>query len=218
MKRVALVLFVSAALATSIVFLIRPGAQASPDVTITVNTTADTNARNPVMTLREALMLATGDLTLADLTQGECDQVSDTHWGPVLPYCRSMAEDEPGATSPDTIVFNTTVFPPGSPATIALWYHLPELDTGGDTVDGSAAGVIIRPRPELAGDFNCFEITSNSNTIKGLEIYDCGTGVVVEARDQLVLRTVKVPRRTIDPLSQPRLRFAVWPGQFQTRL
>jgi len=76
MKRVTLVLFVSAALATSIVFLVRPGAQASPDVTITVDSTADANVRNNRLTLREAIMLATGDLPINWLTEEECDQVS----------------------------------------------------------------------------------------------------------------------------------------------
>ena len=178
MKRIVFVLFLLTALATSIVFLIRPGAQASPDATIKVNNAADTNARNPVITLREAMLLATGDLTLADLTHGECDQVSDTHWAPVLPYCRSTAEYEPGADSADTIVFNTTVFPPGSPATIALSSELPWLDTNDDTVDGSAAGVIIRGGGIDA--FDCFRINSSDNTIKGLEIHNCDYGVELQ--------------------------------------
>jgi hypothetical protein len=176
MKQLALALLVLSALAAGAsLALHRPGAQASPDPTIEVNSTADTNARNPVMTLREALMLATGDLTLADLAHGECDQVSDTHWGPVPPYCRSTAEYEPSADSADTIVFDTGIFPPGSPRTISLSLGLPALDMGGDTVDGSAAGVIIRGGG--MDGFDCFIINETYHTIKGLEIYDCNNAV-----------------------------------------
>jgi hypothetical protein len=174
MKRFLLaILLLPALAAAAILALNQPGAQASPDPTITVNNTADTNARNPVITLREALMLATGDLTLADLTHGECDQVSDTHWGPVPPYCRSTA-DEPDAGPADTIVFDAGVFPPGSPHTVALGGGLPLLDTGGDTVDGSGAGVIVQGSGVW---FSCFVIDSSNNTIKGLEIHSCQKGI-----------------------------------------
>jgi hypothetical protein len=43
-----------------------PGAEASPDAT--VNDTGDTDSRNGVITLREAMMLATGDLSLIQMT------------------------------------------------------------------------------------------------------------------------------------------------------
>jgi len=120
-------------------------------------------------------MLATGDLTLADLTQGECDRVSDTHWAPLSPHCRSMAEYEPGADSADTIIFDTGRFPPASPATITLSSGLPALDMGGDTVDGSAAGVIIGGGG--TDSFDCIIINATDHTIKGLEIYNCNYAV-----------------------------------------
>jgi len=45
-----------------------PGAEASPDATITVNDTGDTDDRDGVITLCEAMMLATGGLSLIQLT------------------------------------------------------------------------------------------------------------------------------------------------------
>ncbi|MCK4960503.1 MAG: right-handed parallel beta-helix repeat-containing protein, partial [Planctomycetes bacterium] len=85
----------------------------------------------------------------------------------------------PGDASADTIVFDTSVFPPGSPATIALGATLPALDTGDDTVDGSAAGVIV----EGGGThlFFCFRLMSENNAIKGLVIHSCYFGVSVSA-------------------------------------
>src|SRR4030042_1219663 len=54
----------------------RDGARANPGATISVSSTADTNTRDSVITLREAIMLATGDLQLTGLTQPECGQIS----------------------------------------------------------------------------------------------------------------------------------------------
>jgi hypothetical protein len=82
MRRTALAVVVFAALAGgAFLALNRPGAEASPDVTITVNTTLDNDHRDDLMTLPEAMKLATGDLTLADLWFSECEQVSGTLWG-----------------------------------------------------------------------------------------------------------------------------------------
>jgi hypothetical protein len=178
MKRFAFaVLLVMAVVAGVLLALNRPGAEASPDFTITVDSTDDTNTRDFDLTLREAMLLATGVLSLADLTQGECYRVSDTYWELFPPHCESMGKFEPGEASADTIVFYTGLFSPGDPATITLGCGgaLPILNTGDDTVDGSAAGVIV----EGGGTdmFTCFVITSDSNTIKGLGIKDCTFGV-----------------------------------------
>jgi len=64
MKRLVVLLLLVAALAASIAFLVRPTTQASPDVTITVNSTADTISPDSVLTLREAMLLATGELAV----------------------------------------------------------------------------------------------------------------------------------------------------------
>ena len=172
MKPFVLVLLVTAALVTSVVLLARPDAQASPDVFIRVDTSGDGNARNFSLALREAMMLATGDLDVGDLDMGECDQVSTADWEHGPSQC--VSTDPPGAASADTIVFDTRVFPPASPETIALGDNLPPLDTGNDTVDGSAAGVIVD-----GGSGSCFDLESSNNTIKGLVIHSCLFGVRV---------------------------------------
>jgi len=183
MKRVTLMLLLSAALATSIVFLVRPGAQASPDVTITVDSTADTNTRNNRLTLREAIMLATGGLHISELTEEECDQVSGTWWvSHPQPLCHT--NDESFIYSPETVVFHPFVFPPASPATIALSDELPSLDTGDDTVDASAAGVAVQGGGWDA--FNCFVVESDNNAIKRLVIHNCRNGVLVRGRNNTV--------------------------------
>jgi len=43
----------------------------------------------------------------------------------------------------DTITFDTDVFPPSSPVTIALTSALPDITQGHLTIDGSDAGVIL---------------------------------------------------------------------------
>jgi len=172
MKRFALVVLLLTALAAGVFLALhRPGAQASPDVTITVNSVDDIVDPNAVLTLREAMKLATGELSLGDLAGGECVQVSGAYYV-VGPGCKMQPPwpPRPGASSPDTIVFDPAVFPPASPATIALASALPDLSTGNDTVDGSSAGVIV---DGVSKSFGCFDITSDSNTIKGLQIYNC---------------------------------------------
>jgi len=175
MKRLAFVFLLLTAVAVGI-FLAshRPGAQASPDVTIIVNSTADTNVRDGPITLREAMLLATGALPLSALTEKECSLVSDTTWE--KDQCESKSP--PGPASADTIVFNIWAFPPGNPATIAIDDDLPVLSTDDDTIDASAAGVIIELVP--AGLYDCFQITSDNNTVKGLEIHKCKVGVRID--------------------------------------
>jgi hypothetical protein len=179
MKRVALAICLLTALAVG-TFLAshRPTTQASPDVTITVNSTLDTNVRDSVMTLREAMLLATGGIVVADLKYDECQQVSGASWD--LFWCKSPVPI--GAGTPESIVFATSVFPPGSPATIAIDDDLPVLSTGDDTIDASAAGVIIELVP--AGLYDCFQITSDNNTVKGLEIHKCRVGVRIDGGAQ----------------------------------
>jgi len=176
MKRLALVIFLVTAIAASaFAVLNRPGAEASPDVTITVNSTADTHVRDGVLTLREAMLLARGDLTVGDLYHAECDQVSGAIWLP-YPILDCFSSDPPGAAYADTIVFDSSVFPPGSPGTITLSFPLPPLTTGWDTVDGSSAGVVV----DGADKDYCFGIASDDNVIKGLEIYYCSRAVLIE--------------------------------------
>src|SRR4030067_2691195 len=126
------------------------------------------------MTLREAMLMATEGLSIGALTQGECYQVS----GAIYLKAGCVRTPPPGDASADSIAFDPAVFPPGSPATIDLDSVLPTLSRGDDTIDGSSAGVIVG---YVAGLLACFDITSSSNTIKGLEI-NGGEGVAWDIR------------------------------------
>jgi CSLREA domain-containing protein len=122
--------------------------------TIVVNSTADTDARDDGLTLREAIRLATGELAPADLSAAEKHNV----------------HGKPGAQSADVIGFDPKVFPPAQPATITLSETLPSLTSGNDAIDGAGAGPII----DGAGKgFNCLIIESAGNTIRGLQIQRC---------------------------------------------
>jgi hypothetical protein len=168
MKQFAFVILLLTALAVGIFPASdRPGAQASPDVTISVNSTADSNSRDSVLTLREAMLLATGGLSITSLTPWECSRVSNVQW-----FLECELTVPLGA---ETIVFDPTVFPPAN-ATISLGSALPTLSTGYDTIDGTSAGVIV---DGVSKTFDCFDITSANNTINGLEIYNCRRGVAI---------------------------------------
>jgi hypothetical protein len=175
MKRLIFALLTVATVAVVAVVLIRPGTAASPGATITVNSTADSNSRDGVLTLREAMMLATGDLKLTLLSEQECAQVSTATWvEEPIHFCGIGTGNPPDAEYADTIDFASLVFPT---AYITLGSNLPTLDEGDDTIDASSSSttwvVDCDDDPLISG----FTITSNNNTIKGLEIYDCGTGV-----------------------------------------
>jgi hypothetical protein len=158
MKWFVILLLLLASVLGCIGFLARPGAEASPDAIITVDSTADNEDRDGVITLREAILLATGDLDKGALDSGEADNVSGS----------------PGPGEADTIVFDAGVFPPDGPEAINLGWPLPPLHTGNDTVDASSAGVIL---DGVNHWFDCLDITSNGNSVKGLQLHDCNCGV-----------------------------------------
>jgi hypothetical protein len=84
------------------------------------------------------------------------------------------------AVSGDIITFDTAVFPPTNPVTIAVTTQLPSLVVGNVTIDASNAGVIVDGTDTPPGDDGFF-ITSNGNTIKGLQILHFGgDGVVIK--------------------------------------
>jgi CSLREA domain-containing protein len=169
MKRLRPFLAIGFAVIVSAVVL-GPGAQGAAGATITVNSTADTDARDGVLTLREAISLATGGLAVNALDSGECGQVSASTYGPP---CGTGATI--GAASADGIVFDAVVFPSASPETIALSSDLPQLNTGNDSVDGTGAGVI------LSGATTCIHTRSTGNTIKAIRVNGCGMGIYVES-------------------------------------
>jgi hypothetical protein len=79
-----------------------------------------------------------------------------------------------GASTPgDLITFDAGL-------TIALGTILPSLSGGGDTIDGTGSGVIIKTNLE-APNFGCFLVTSTGNTMKGLELTDCQIAISLDS-------------------------------------
>ncbi|MEO7667436.1 MAG: hypothetical protein ABIU97_10450, partial [Dehalococcoidia bacterium] len=81
----------------------------------------------------------------------------------------------------DTITFDSTIFPGGSPATIAINSALPNILGFVDTIDATGAGVIIdgvNVEPGFAS-FACLTIQASTVTIKGIQITDCSPGVLI---------------------------------------
>lgn len=90
------------------------------------------------------------------------------------------------AVEGDTITFDTTVFQPDRPATIALASALPMLRRGGMTIEASGAGVILdgaRTPPNTSG----LSLVSAGNTVRGLRISGFpGNGIGVGAAGNLI--------------------------------
>ena len=128
---------------------------------IVVDSTADTNSRDGVVTLREAILLATGELAVADLDSGEADNVGK----------------RPGPDSSDRIIFDTSVFPASGGGTISPSTPLPALSAGSDTIDGYRAGITI---DGVNQSVECVVISSSDNAVKGLQIKNCLAGVVIQ--------------------------------------
>jgi hypothetical protein len=77
------------------------------------------------------------------------------------------------AAAGDIITFDTSVFPPGSPATIALQSELPYISRGNITLDASNAGVVLDGQSIPPGYYRCLVVTSSGNTIRGFQIINC---------------------------------------------
>ncbi len=77
-----------------------------------------------------------------------------------------------------SITFDPSVFSPLAPVTIVLESELPVLTSGGVTVDGSAAGVILDGRL-VAGEPVGFRIGSDGNVLRGLQVVGFRYGVLI---------------------------------------
>jgi CSLREA domain-containing protein len=130
-------------------------------VGIVVNSTADTDSRDGVVTLREAISLTAGEIAVADLDSGEADNV----------------RGKPGPDSSDTITFDASVFSAPEGGTISLAAPLPPLSGGFDIVDGSEASVLIDGGKQT---FECVVIDSSENIIRGIQIQNCLVGVMIQ--------------------------------------
>ena len=118
----------------------------------------------------------TGDTFVAKIGElvGACTVTSTADSGPGT--LRACLEN---ASSGDQIVFETTVFRPFSPATIALTSGpLPDMAQGNLTVDASNAGVILDGSGLSSGAG--FRITSDGNALRGMQILNFpGDGVEI---------------------------------------
>lgn len=184
MKRLTMTLLLLIALDCAIVLLCKPATPVwAVGCTIEVNGVSDVVEPGERLTLREAMRLATGRYSVHLLSQSECWQLSCAAWVPdPLDWCNAVHYGEGYA---DTIVFDSSVFPLGSPQTIDLDSSLPFLDTGHDTVDGSGAGVIIDGGTGMTQCFVIYE--ADGHTIKGLEINSCWDSVyITQSQDNTV--------------------------------
>jgi len=86
----------------------------------------------------------------------------------------------------DSITFDPTVFPPGAPATIYVSSELPAISQGNLSIDASDAGVIL-DGSHIGEDFvPCLQISSDGNTIRGLQFVNFipGAGIVLSGGAQ----------------------------------
>ena len=92
------------------------------------------------------------------------------------------------ARSGDVITFDPAVFLPDDPATIHVRSGLPALQCGDLSIDASNAGVILNGDRMIAHEGCGLVVTSDRNTIQGLQIVNFpGSGIVlIGANDNLV--------------------------------
>jgi hypothetical protein len=126
--------------------------------TVVVDSTGDADERDDELTLREAILVVTGQLGLDALSEGESDNV----------------DGSPGADSSDTISFDSDAFPEDDPAPISLISALPTLSTGGDIIDGEGDVAI-----ESLAREDCVLLESEGNVIAGIQVTGCKTAVIL---------------------------------------
>ncbi len=135
---------------------------------IVVNNTADNNASDAAITLREAMLLARGGTGAGGLG-------------------RALGGSEPGftlnsaaagAAASDLIHFSDTAFPIGIGGFIATGSSLPDLNGTGDVVSGIGAGPVVLGTGK--GTNPCFTLSGNSNVVEGMQgIVTCAAAVSV---------------------------------------
>jgi hypothetical protein len=128
--------------------------------TITVNSTDDSNTRNAVLTLREAILIANGTLNLPTLTAAEQAQINGTV---------GTAADR------DTIAFNIGAI--GSQQLIQPLSALPPISDRViiDGLSQGGAGYNGLPLVEISGNLPGFgmiglDITAGNSIVRGLTI------------------------------------------------
>jgi hypothetical protein len=127
----------------------------------------------------------------------------------------STADSGPGtlrqalldAQSGDTITFDPAVFPPGASATIYLTTSLPFISQGNLKIDASNAGMILDGSNIQEGGWVFgLEISSDGNTIQGLQIVSFSPGAGVSLVGQARKNTIGGDRSIgVGPIGQGNL-------------
>ena len=139
-------------------------ARPSASATLEVNSTSDSDARDGELSLREALLLATGVLQIEDMSEEEMGQVEGT----------------PGESSADAIKFGALPLGAGGTGVITLSDSLPVLSSGFDGIEGGGVVVI----DGASAEFPCFHINSAVNLLQGVILQNCRTAILLD-RDAL---------------------------------
>ncbi len=132
----------------------------SSSATLEVNTTSDDDVRDGELSLREAILLATGVLHVEDVTEEEKGQVEGT----------------PGESSADTIQFESLPLGADGTGVITLSDSLPVLSSGFDGIEGDGAVVI----DGASGTFPCVHLDSAGNRLLGVILQNCRTAILVD--------------------------------------
>jgi hypothetical protein len=85
---------------------------------------------------------------------------------------QALLDSDPG----DSISFNTTTFPPGSPVTITLGSALPNIITNNLTINASNAGVILDGSGTPGGTYGLIIDGASGVVIKGLQVVNFPVG------------------------------------------
>ena len=162
--------------------------------TMTVNSLADNNVRDSVLTLREAIMLATGLLNYADLTPAEQAQITGGTGGPAfadtiifdpaafslvggpttLAKLAPMGDDDLVAAA--DLSDGHLLRAPAALTTLTLTSPLPPLATGHDMITGNG-NVLLQGGSGFTG----ITIQSDGNTVRGLRLRGFANGIVISS-------------------------------------
>jgi CSLREA domain-containing protein len=161
---------VAGALAVAAFLAIPPGPALAAS-TITVDSTADGNTADGVLTLREAILLANGGVGGDGVTSGLGRGLEFEEYD-------NLGGSIPGAGSVDTINFSDPPFSLANTGVISVSTVLPTLVGGNDVIDATGRGVRIDGTGNPSA-FNCLTIDSAFNTVKGLHLTDCAYGIYI---------------------------------------
>jgi hypothetical protein len=145
-----------------------------------VNSTADNDTRDAVLTLREAILVATGALNPVSLFADESAQIRNS--------------GAAGASGSDLVHFLPSSFPAGSLTSVVLTSALTSLSQTNDVVSGIGAGEAVSGNYTYA----CFDVSGASNHLEGLRIEDCNfAAIVLSGAGHTVGGALPIQRNTV---------------------